>query len=105
MKIEVIEVYGQFATLINQEVKLYPTRAQAQAAATLHLKGAAFVEKAIDYTNSIGSEGKAAKTVQNTIVAFLAWDSSDEVHVAEITPQPMSYQPVFDTDDLSEYGI
>ena len=70
------EVFGQFATKINGNIKMFATEAEAVSAAVLEEREAEFVAKAVAFTEANELEGKQAKTQQNVIVAYLAWEVS-----------------------------
>lgn len=72
-EIQVQEVLGQFAVLIEGEVKLFPTDAAARTAAATALNGEAQLAEATAYAEAQGLEGKNAKAKINQVVDYLAW--------------------------------
>ena len=76
---QIQEVLGQFAVLIEGEVKLFATEAEAVTADTEATHGAKNREIAAKYVESLGVTPKNGAGKSNIIVAFLNWvDASEE---------------------------
>lgn len=86
---QVQEVLGQFAVLIEGEVKLFATEVEAVAAETEATHGAKNRALAVAYTNSLELTTKNAAGKINIIVAFLNWtDAAAGEVVADTAEYP-----------------
>jgi len=86
---EVIEVFGQFATRVNDKIKLFANKGEAESAAIMEEQSSAFLERAEAYcvSREIDIESKMARGKINVIIDFLAYeavaDSEPEEEEAE----------------------
>ena len=78
--VNVIEVFGQFATQVNGKTKMFATRGEAESAAVMDEKVGVFQEKATAYcvSRNLDPESKMAKAKMNVIIDFLAFEAADE---------------------------
>lgn len=92
--VNVIEVFGQFATKVNGKVKMFASRGEAESAAVMESQSGVFEKKAIDYclSRDLDPESKMAKAKVNVIVDFLAFEAScHPVDPTEITDVPEDF--------------
>lgn len=92
MSTKIQEVFGKFAVELEDGVKLFDTRDDANVAAVEYEKGAENRALAAGYTAFAGLSGKNAAGKANVITAFLSW-------VAAGRPEAAPKDPETGTDD------
>jgi hypothetical protein len=75
MEDRIVELFGKFAVMVDDKIKYFDSRAEAELAAAACEHSDEFKARALAYTEAMSLTGKNAVGKHNVIESFLLWES------------------------------